>query len=164
MAKGSKKQTTPELDEDVSAPERGEKALVLWMRGKTYQQIADEVGYTNKGTAHNAVQRELARQKLPDVEAERKRAVMLLDTLLNSLYPLAFERLEMIKDADGNPKQDKDGNDRYERKKPDLFAVDRILAIEERRAKLLGIDTLVIPPTPTAQVLIQQVNFNPDVI
>lgn len=149
---------------DVSGALRATQALQLRAQGLTYEEIAIRTGYSGRGAAHNAVQRALAQYSAPIIEDARKLEEFRLDQLLASIWPQAFDRIEIVQDADGNPKYDKEGNERKEKKLANLFAVDRILAIAERRAKLLGLDTPVQSGVVAAQIVIRQANFDPAVI
>jgi hypothetical protein len=103
----------------------------------TYQQIADAVGYSNKGDAWRAIQRcreavlSQAGAELVAAEAQQ----------LDDLFVHAMEILErdhvmvshgrVVKDDDGNPLPD-DG--------PKLAALREMRAIRESYRKLLGVD------------------------
>lgn len=71
-------------------------ALALWRRsraiqlataGYTYEQIAREVGYANRGTAWRAVNSALQRQLVEDVELHRQMALDRLESLYAALWP-----------------------------------------------------------------------------
>jgi predicted DNA-binding protein (UPF0251 family) len=97
------------------------EALRLRSRGMTYQKIADSLGVT-KATAYNRVQRALTAIPKEAVEEYRKLETERLDTMLERV-------MEKVTHDDG--------------KSGFLFAVDRALAIMDRRAKLLGLDSPV---------------------
>lgn len=117
---------------------RDAEAARLRVRGLTYRQIADELGMAGPGKAHEAVQRVLketvqeAADDLRLVELER----------LDQMYQAALKVLEtehyavshgkVIYLEEGGPPLADDG--------PILAAMDRLLKIQERRAKLLGLD------------------------
>lgn len=90
------------------------KTLDMRRGGATYQEIADELGYKNRGTAYKAVHRAIGRtlqdsaDDLRAVEADR------LDRLQMGSWAAAMR---------GDPK-----------------AVANVLRVMERRAKLLGLD------------------------
>ena len=90
-----------------------EKALDLRRAGWSFEDIAAEVGYANKGSAHRAVKQGIAaitRESATElIELELSR----LDDLLAGLYEQA--------------------------RNGDLFAVDRALKIMDQRAKFLGL-------------------------
>lgn len=95
------------------------EALRYRSKGMTYQKIADVMGVT-KAAAYNRVQRALRAIPAEAVEEYRKLETERLDTLLE----LAMRKAES---------EDKGF----------LFAIDRILAIMDRRARLLGLDAPV---------------------
>jgi len=100
----------------LTARERERRGLALRLEGKTYQQIARELGMSEAG-AYKAVLRALTRlnEKIAEQADEVRRLELeRLDRLLLGLWPQA---------ARGNQ-----------------GAVDRVLRIMERRARLLGLD------------------------
>lgn len=117
---------------------RDAEAARLRSRGLTYRQIADELGMAGPGKAHEAVKRVLtetvgeAAEDLRMVELER----------LDQMYQAALKVLEtehyavshgkVIYLEEGGPPLTDDG--------PVLQAIDRLLKVQERRAKLLGLD------------------------
>jgi len=105
---------------DVNAANRVILALSLRARKMTYEDIAHQCGYSNASACRKAILRELNRVIVADVEQLRREEADGLD----QLEVECWNRLE-----------DK------EHTKAMLFAVDRIVAIKERRAKLLGLDT-----------------------
>lgn len=117
---------------DVSGALRATQALQLRAQGLTYEEIAIRTGYASRGAAHNAVQRALAQYSAPIIEDARKLEEFRLDMLLGSVWPLCFEHEKVT--------IDKNGNEKREKKLVDLFAIDRALAIAERRARLRGLD------------------------
>jgi hypothetical protein len=96
------------------------KALELRRAGVTYEGIAERVGYQTRNGAHRAVARVLARNPAADVDAVRELETDRLDRLLVAVWPVAL--------------------------KGDAKAVDQVLKIAERRARLLGLD---VPTTVT---------------
>lgn len=91
---------------------RDAQAADLRAQGRTYQQIADELGYGDKKTALEAVRR--AMRDIVREPAERLLAIHM--ERLETLYEAALEVLEadhvvvshgrIIKDDDGNPLKD----------------------------------------------------------
>lgn len=104
--------------------------------GWTYQRIANEVGFCDPSSAHKAVQR-----ALKAVVRDANDTAAHLE--LNSLDEMAREAWAVLQrthvvvsqgrvvQLNGAPVPD-DG--------PVLAAIDRLLKIQERRAKLLGLD------------------------
>jgi len=97
----------------ATAVEKRKRALELRRAGWSFEDIAAEVGYANKGSAHRAVKQGIAaitRESATElIELELSR----LDDLLASLYESA--------------------------RNGDLFAVDRALKIADQRTKFLGL-------------------------
>ncbi len=70
------------------AGRRRVRALQLVSEGRTYQQVADELGYANKGTVHHLVQQELGAQVVESVAELRQTEV----ARLNSLQVVLWDR------------------------------------------------------------------------
>jgi len=92
------------------------KALRLRSLGMSYQAIADQMGVT-KATAYNRCQRALAAIPAEAVDEFRRLEGQRLDLLLEKAMDKALSE-----------------------EKGALFAIDRVLAIMDRRAKLMGLD------------------------
>ena len=98
----------------VTAAQKRAQAVTYRKAGKTFQEIADLVGFTSKATAYNAVKRALEdavrepAQELIQLETER------LDAMLAGLWP-AIEQ-------------------------GDTQAVNAGIRVSERGARLLGLD------------------------
>lgn len=119
---------------DVNAAQRVSLAVKL-RAGKTrYEDIAKQCGYGSAGAAHKAVQRELERVVVANVEELRQEEVNTLDTMQAECMLLFMDR----------------------NNKGRLFAADRILAIMERRARLLGLDLKPDQAIAAAQVIIRE--------
>ena len=58
--------------------------------GRTYQQIADELGYANRGTVHRIVREVLEAQQAENVELLREVEVRRLDALQVALWDAAM--------------------------------------------------------------------------
>ena len=91
-------------------------ALRLRSLGFSYQAIADQMGVT-KATAYNRCQRALAAIPAEAVDEFRRLEGQRLDLLLEKAMEKALSE-----------------------EKGALFAIDRVLAIMDRRAKLMGLD------------------------
>lgn len=98
----------------VEAAERQAQAMQLKLAGATYEEIATALGYSSKQAAWRSVQR--AREDMLRDPAEElvKQEADRLDRLQRALWT------DAIKGNQG--------------------AVDRVLRVMERRAKLLGLD------------------------
>ena len=103
----------------VRIKERRLRALELRMRGLTYAEIAREVGYASGSGAHKAVRAALEAEALMTASEVRDLLVLRLETLLQGIWDAAC--------------------------RGDLQAIDRVLRILDREAKLLGLD---LPPQP----------------
>lgn len=107
----------------MKAAERLAKALNLRRAGASYEQIARECGWASKGTAHRAITAAMAKQATETAEsAEAMRAMEgeRLDALQMQMWKLA-----MAKETDDATR---------------MAAVDRLVRIMERRARLYGLD------------------------
>lgn len=97
----------------ATAAEKRKEALDLRRAGWSFDDIARQVGYTNKGSAHRAV-----KQALQDITRESatellELELLRLDDMLAGLYDSA--------------------------RNGDNFSVDRALKIMDQRARLLGL-------------------------
>jgi hypothetical protein len=111
--------------------ERKLKAFELRKAGKTYDEIARELGYSNRGAAQKAVMGTMRKLLSEPAEEVRKMELARLDTMFADLWNARART-----------------ND-----KGDPTTVDRLLRIMERRAKLLGLDapTKISPTDPTGE-------------
>lgn len=120
---------------------RRRQAIDMRMGGASYQKIADELGYTSRGAACQDVTRALEQavaEQTQSVEAYREEELQRLDELLAEAWIILKRQHVTVShgrliydDRTGEPLLD-DG--------PTLSAIDRILKIQERRAKFLGLD------------------------
>jgi hypothetical protein len=108
----------------IAVAERERAALELRKAGRSFDEIAGALGYAERGGASKAVSRALAATIQEPADELRRLEAARLDALSGALYPLAI-----------------DGQ---------LGAVDRCLAIQSRRAKLLGLDA---PPRHAIDVI-----------
>jgi AraC-like DNA-binding protein len=109
------------INRDANAAVRVVSAIGYRQAGWTYEQIAQQCGYASPGAARNAVQNELDRVVVQSVDEWRKDHTSRLEKMHEEVWQVA-----MNKKAKGR-----------------LFAFDRLLAISERQAKLLGLDAKV---------------------
>jgi hypothetical protein len=119
----------------IGRAERAGQALDLRKAGLTFKKIGDRMGVTEQ-RAHKMVTDELARlnsKRSENAEAVTRLELERLDALIAAIWPKAEQG--------------------------DLTAIDRVLAIMARRAKMLGIDQ----EKPSA-VTQQQVNVNVEVM
>ncbi len=99
--------------------DRRRRALELRMKGLTFADIARQVGYASPSGAYEAVKKALASEAFDEAAEFRKLHIARLETLLAGIWNLAREGK--------------------------LGAVDRVLNLLEREARLLGLD---LPPQP----------------
>lgn len=117
MAKSNLGRNSPTAQRRIEAKERALKALELRKKGFRYEQIAQQLGYSNRGSAHKAVMREL---NLLAKEC-REEAAQVRDLELQRLDDLFLAAWKAI--ADGSES-----------------AIDRALRVSESRRKLMGLD------------------------
>jgi hypothetical protein len=98
----------------LAAVDRQVEALKLRRAGKSFADIAQRLGYASRSNAYTAVMHALRRTLQEPADEVRRLEIERLDGLLSGLWERA---------AAGH-----------------LPSVDRVLAIMDRRAKLLGLD------------------------
>lgn len=116
MAKNNKQVV---INRDANAATRATLAVQLRAQKLTFDEIAKRCGYASPGACRNAIQRELSRTVVENVEELRREECAMLD----QLHAICWERL--IDPAYA---------------KSMLFAADRLATISERRSKLMGLD------------------------
>lgn len=89
------------------------RALELVAEGKSYDQIAEAVGYSHRGSAHKAVFKALKEREVEGVDELRRLEVDRLDALQHALWASAVAG--------------------------DLKAIHAVLRIIELRARVLGL-------------------------
>jgi len=72
------------------AAARHARAVQLATEGRTYQEIADELGYANRGTVHHIVHDALARDRKDAVEDHQQLELARLDALQAALWDKAM--------------------------------------------------------------------------
>jgi hypothetical protein len=125
----------------ANTAQRRREAIDMRMAGASYQKIADALGYATRGAACQDVTRALEQavaEQTQSVEAYREEELQRLDELLAEAWAILKKDHVTVShgkliydDRTGEPLLD-DG--------PTLQAIDRILKIQERRAKFLGLD------------------------
>lgn len=129
---------TERVPRDANASMRVTEAIRLRAQKLSYEEIAKRCGYGNRSSCYQAVQRELQRTVILNTEELRREELHMLDTLHASIWPQAM-----------------DPNN-----KGRLFAVDRLISIAERRAKLMGLDIPVDRAEFANQIVIREVPQN----
>lgn len=126
---GRTSQRDPNTRKDVNAAARAAQALTMRKLGYTYDRIADQCGYRERGAAFHAVQRELKRTITPVAEDVRQLELARLDDLMTVYYAKAM--------------------------KGDGWSADRVLRIMERRSAFLGLDATKDGEPQSAQVVVR---------
>lgn len=121
----------------VETAEKDAKAALLRSRGLSFSEIAAQLDFADSSGAHRAYRRALAAVPVEAVGELRALETQKLDAMertawaaLMRTYHLA-QHGKIVIDPDGNPVEDVG---------PKLAAIDRLLKIAERRARLLGLD------------------------
>lgn len=104
--------------------------------GWTYNRIANELGFANPGGAHKAVQRALKASVRDANDTAVHLELNALDEMAREVWAVLQRNHVVVSqgrvvELDGVPIPDD---------APVLAATDRLLKIQERRAKLLGLD------------------------
>ncbi|MGQ4351973.1 hypothetical protein [Streptomyces drozdowiczii] len=121
----------------LTTAEKEAEAARLRSSGWTYQRIADHLGWNNKGDAHHAVQKVLrdtvqeAGDDLRALELSRLDVLYVAATDVLERHHVTVSHGKIVAGLDGEPLLDD---------APVLQAIDRLLRIQERRARLLGLD------------------------
>ncbi len=95
------------------AAERRSRAVEMALTGSSYQAIADELGYANRGTVYRLVKNALENREVETIDDLRRLEVDRLDTLQVAIWADAVNG--------------------------DLAAVKAVLRILHLRAKILGL-------------------------
>jgi hypothetical protein len=122
------------INRDVNAAQRASLALSLRASKMTYEEIAKDCGYASAGAARKAILRELDRCVVKNADELRAQESDMLDRLHKECWKIAMD----------------------ENHRNQLYAVDRILSISERRAKLFGLDIPVNNNPSSAQVIVRE--------
>lgn len=134
----SDRDATGRFAQTLKGVERDREACRLRARRKTYQQISDALSYGGAQNAQRAVKRTLAAiprdagEELIQLELDQldMLTAAVLEVLEANHYVVSQGRLIYMQE--GAPPLTDDS--------PVLHAVDRLLKIQERRSKLLGLD------------------------
>lgn len=121
---------------DVNAAVRAVQALKMRAQGMSYDEIAVQCSFKGgRGAAHKAVQRELQRVVVTNVDELRREELHRLELMHQEIWLMFTDR----------------------KNKGRLFAADRLLAIMERRAKLMGLDVPVDNALMSNVVVVREV-------
>jgi hypothetical protein len=130
----TKSNTQGVINRDVNAAVRVADAIKFRQAGWTYERIADQCGYASPGAARNAIQNELDRVIVQNIDEWRNDHTSRLEKMHEEVWDLAMNK----------------------KLKSRLFAFDRLIAIAEREARLLGLDTK-LEEAPGPQIIIEEV-------
>jgi hypothetical protein len=129
----------------LASVDRAVQAIELRRAGLTFQQIADRLGYMNRAGAWHAVQTGLR---------------MALETPSRELIGLEVERLDALQASVWDRALG-----------GDMKAIDRVISIMRRRAKLLGLDAPravavggAVPPWRLVEVVAQEEGRDPEAV
>jgi hypothetical protein len=130
----------------VTVRERERQAIALHLTGKKFDEIAEIVDYTNRGTAYETVMRALRRETVANIEEIRNVEIARIDAMLESIWPVAIEDPEWVRQFVGAkkvvPLRDEEGREVVFIIPSDskLEAIAKVLRLMERRARYLGLD------------------------
>ncbi len=116
--------------------ERDRDAVQLRSRGRTYQQISDELGYGHSSNARRAVKKALEGIVIEGRDEVIKLQLDELDMMQRAVFEVLEAKHYVVSEGRIVYRGDKELLD----DSPVLAAVDRLLKISDRRAKLLGLD------------------------
>jgi len=153
---------TPEgVEKRMSAKLKRERAVKARTQGKTWQQVADEVGYSSPGSASAAVSEYFKNYPSPHVEELRAIENLKLDEREQDLLKVLVAEHIVIQQGrvvtrfigwmtgdDGKVMLDSDGKmvpklEEIIDHDPILRVVNMLLAVYTRRAKLNGLDAVI---------------------
>lgn len=121
----------------LEAVERARKALELRKAGYGFQIISEQLGYSDSSGAYRAVRRALMRTIQEPADEVRKLELERLDKILTALWPAAIAGK--------------------------WLAIDRVLLIMERRARLLGLDAPTkVDITQRIREVAEEAGLDPD--
>lgn len=119
--------------------ERDAQACRLRVSGCTYQQIADRLGYPHRDLARRAVERALLEIIREPAEQLRQLELERLDEMARIAWSVLYTK-HLHVSASGKVARHPDTGEVLIDHEPTFAAMDRLLKIGERRAKLLGLD------------------------
>jgi AraC-like DNA-binding protein len=123
---------------DYQTALREKQVVLLRLRGKEFEEIAEQCGYADKSGAWRAWKRAIRR--IPEVETkeERRNSAMRLNAALDAIWGKVLSG--------------------------DLLAIARMVDLEKRRAELLNLDIHPKAPDSTPATIIFQTNFDVETI
>jgi hypothetical protein len=122
----------------MGSAQRDAAACEMRTRNHTYQEISDALGYGDRSHAYRAIQRALAAIPTEAAEELRRLHSARLDYLATQALQI-LEREHVTITQAGRIVVDDEGRQIVD-DGPTLAAIDRLLRIQERQAKLMGLD------------------------
>lgn len=128
---------------------RENRAYELLAAGVPMEKIAEELGYADAGGVWKAIQRAMRRYPSVKVEEYRQLQGAQLADLLGRAYRIAIRAQPVVHNGQvvmyDEPEEQPDGTTRMRRRvlidpMPQLQAISTIVKIQERQAKLYGMD------------------------
>jgi len=140
------------IAKQAEVAERRAKAIQLRIQGAKWDDIAAECGYRSKANAHEDVRRALTERReqlglavdehremlLAELEAMRAAAWKVLET-----RHLTVSHGRVITVTEKDPQTEEERTVKLEDDGPVLQAIATLLRIQERQARLLGLDSAV---------------------
>jgi hypothetical protein len=129
---------TGKLEQTPESAQIDADACELRSRGWAYREIAEELGLSTPAQAHLRVQRAMTRVIQEPAEQARQFELDRLDRMYRNVeevlagHHVVVQHGKVVYDHDGEPLTDHD---------PRMRAVATLLKIQERRSKLLGLDS-----------------------
>lgn len=124
----------------ATTAQRDAEAVRLRADGHTYEQIAQQLGYSDRSRARRAIEAALTASLREPADELRQMELIRLDSLwleavkvLHATHVTVSNGRVVMVERDGEPEPVPDDA-------PVLQAIDRLLKIMERRSKLLGLD------------------------
>jgi hypothetical protein len=151
----------PQFERNTETIERDHRAAEMRARGMTYPQIGAQFGVTRQA-AHQMVQRAIADIPTEGGETIKSMELMKLDAIERRAYLVANSKHPVVSASGKIVKRvvDQDGSlveQELEDDGPVLKALDTLLKVQERRARLLGLNA------PT-NVRVETVSYDPDAV
>jgi hypothetical protein len=135
-ARGQGRLRNGQFAPDPTTPERAVEAMRLRTRGMSYREIAQEMGFNNESAVRDLVSRALLATLSEPADDLRQLELQRLDFM----WAAVLKVLERHHVTVSNGKVIYLGDTPLHDDAPILAAVDRLVKIQDRRAKLLGLD------------------------
>lgn len=130
--------------ETLGSVERDTEALRMRSRGHTFDFIAQHLGYGNRSNAHRAVRNAVKAMQKEHADEVYAQQVENLNNMRRAVYEVLEKNHVVVQQGKIIMTPEFDPLIDY---KPLLEAVDRLLKIEDRFARLHGLDTVKLDVT-----------------